>query len=858
MSPELPMLAFIRSATIALIAAGSPTLHGETVAAFDINDADNPALTLPGWTEVRGATNDADAVTGTDGTHTLTLSTNADGQDRERNAGSFPAEAEMWRDFWFVDGNSAVATLTGLDPDADYVVEIWAYDLWSTPMRAATWTDAVTGNQATLEFDGGDPGSDPVPASLADSVAVVPARSDGSGVVTLLAASSGGLPGIYVSGLRVSDGAGSALLQIEAESAILGSAFETISLDGATAIGATSTVTAQDAPGDPQRVARYSVNFPAAGSYHLYARLRVGAGGFNDDSLFYANSFGVKSPDNAADWVFRNGLADGGYTGDFEVVDSGGSAGNEVWKWVRLDGPFTVPDGGLAQVYEIAGREDGLYFDRFVFAPETLSLTVSELENGVVEQAVTFDGPDGIAIHRFGEPNGGRTPDGAHPLSALTVVEGDLVGSTLLGGNTGDGVAFRVSPDGESFSALASFIGAVGGAHPKGGFLVDGGSLIGVTASGGASGAGAVFERADDGTFTLLHSFTALDEHTAESQGGSIPHGPLETDGTKLFGAASAGGSYSSGTLFSLSRGGGDFELLHEFSDTASADGTNADGSEPRGGLVLADGRLFGTTAAGGSGGSGVVFSALPDGNDFEVLHHFAALDPLTGANLGGAIPNGGLRVEDGMIFGTTLVGGAEGNGSIFALRSDGSEFTELHAFPQLSDTGSNADGARPAAGLILSGNVLYGVASSGGRGGAGTVFAFDIELNEFRTLHHFEAIAEDGTNRFGGHPVAPVLRLGPDLFGTTFGGGPGRTGTVFRLPIPISSWIEGDANADGTIDATFVGRVAPGQPYRIQGSNDLVRWDELVSGPADPSGFLMLTEESLGEPSRFYRLAEP
>ncbi|MCP5546631.1 MAG: hypothetical protein H7A50_04585 [Akkermansiaceae bacterium] len=830
-------------------------LAAETVASFDINDAVSGPYTLLGWTAVKGAANDADTITGSDGTHTLTLTTTGDGQDRERNSGSFPADADLWRDFWFVNGNSAVATISGLDANADHTIEIWAYDLWSTPLRSATWTDAATGNAATLAFDGGNPAMYPVPDSLTKSVAIVQAKSDGAGVVTLVASSAGGLPGIYVSGLRVSDGAGSGLVLFEAESAALGSAFETITLDGATAVGATSTIPALDAPGDPQRIASYTMSFPAAGTYHLYSRLRVGPGAFNDDSLFLANSFGVKSATDGGDWIFRNGLAVAGYTGAAEIVDAGGSAGSEIWKWIRLDGPFTVPEGALGQTYEIAGREDGLYFDRFVFAPAELDLTVAELENGVIDQTLAFDGPDGIAIHRFGEPNGGRTPDGAHPFSALAVVDGALVGTTLLGGSSGDGVAFRVSTDGEGFATLTSFIGAVNGAHPYGDFIFSGGVVTGASSGGGSHGTGAIFQRAADGTVTLLHHFASLDPHTGANQGGAVPCGPLASDGANFYGAALAGGGFSNGTLFSLSTSG--FHVLHEFSDVDPRHGTNSDGAEPRGGLVLADGRLFGSTAAGGSGGSGVVFSVQPDGGGFTVLHHFAALDPLTGGNLGGAFPSGGLLVADGWGYGTTLAGGAGGNGAVFAIRTDGSEFMAIFEFPATL-AGTNTDGARPAAGLVRSGNVLYGVASSGGNSGAGTVFALDTALPDFRTIHRFQPLEEDGTNRFGAHPVAPLIRIGPALYGTTFDGGPGRTGTVFRIPIPVSTGVGVVRQPNGTIDADFTARGAPHHTYLIQQSGDLETWRDVGNLPADASGIILVRETGLVDPARFYRIAEP
>src|SRR5436309_714135 len=51
--------------------------------------------------------------------------------------------------------------------------------------------------------------------------------------------------------------------------------------------------------------------------------------------------------------------------------------------------------------------------------------------------------------------------------------------------------------------------------------------------------------------------------------------------------------------------------------------------------------------------------------------------------------------------------------------------FTTLHSFTAFSNLAlTNGDGGYPFAGLILSGNTLYGTAAAGGSSGNGTVFA--------------------------------------------------------------------------------------------------------------------------------------
>jgi len=177
-----------------------------------------------------------------------------------------------------------------------------------------------------------------------------------------------------------------ASVTLQAESAALGTNFVTGNSSGTIYISNTNNNTGNN-PGILGRVAAFNITFPEAGNYHLYARIRVGAGAFNDDSLFYANGFGVKSVAVNGDWILANGLAAGGFTGPMDVVTGGGTAGGNVWKWINLSlfapGPvLTVSAGNLSQTFQIGGREDGLDVDRLLFGTSTNTFTVAELDAG--------------------------------------------------------------------------------------------------------------------------------------------------------------------------------------------------------------------------------------------------------------------------------------------------------------------------------------------------------------------------------------------------------------------------------------------------------------------------------------------
>src|SRR5439155_15998640 len=100
----------------------------------------------------------------------------------------------------------------------------------------------------------------------------------------------------------------------------------------------------------------------------------------------------------------------------------------------------------------------------------------------------------------------------------------------------------------------------------------------------------------------------------------------------------------------------------------------------------------------------------------------------------------------------------------------DGTGFTNLHSFSGASE------GAYPNAGLILSGNTLYGTASREGSSGGGTVFAVHTDGTGFTTLHNFTGGSD------GGDPVAGLILAGNTLYGTTAYGGSEDSGTVFRV----------------------------------------------------------------------------
>lgn len=149
--------------------------------------------------------------------------------------------------------------------------------------------------------------------------------------------------------------------------------------------------------------------------------------------------------------------------------------------------------------------------------------------------------------------------------------------------------------------------------------------------------------------------------------------------------------------------------LLHEFA------GGDNDGRRPNAGLTLNGSALFGTTKSGGDNDLGTIFSINTNGTGFTLLHEFAG-----GAN-DGEQPHD-LTLSGSTLFGTTLHGGNNNDGTIFSINTDGSDFMLLHEF-----AGGPNDGQEPPAGLALSGSILFGTTNRGGANRSGTIFSIPV-----------------------------------------------------------------------------------------------------------------------------------
>ncbi|MGD0251475.1 MAG: choice-of-anchor tandem repeat GloVer-containing protein [Verrucomicrobiota bacterium] len=267
----------------------------------------------------------------------------------------------------------------------------------------------------------------------------------------------------------------------------------------------------------------------------------------------------------------------------------------------------------------------------------------------------------------------GASPDAAVTLSPSgsvlfgTASAGGFFANGVIFSVATNGAASSVL---HTFNVLDSNTGTnTDGATPLGALALSGGTLYGMTSAGGAGGNGTVFSVGTNGNnFTTLYSFTATDPVTGTNTDGAIPYGGLILSNGVLYGTTMAGGLGEDGVIFSIATNGGNFTVLHHFMSVDAVTRTNTDGAKPVANLLLVGSTLYGTAPAGGSGASGTVFSVSTNGSQFQTLYNFSAVNSSNGTNADGAIPDGDLVLVGTSLYGTTFAGGFSAAGTVFSL----------------------------------------------------------------------------------------------------------------------------------------------------------------------------------------------
>ena len=425
----------------------------------------------------------------------------------------------------------------------------------------------------------------------------------------------------------------------------------------------------------------------------------------------------------------------------------------------------------------------------------------------------------------------GAAPDG----DLIADANGDLFGTTALGGANEDGTVFEIPKTAGAYASIPTTLVSTLEA-PERSLIADAnGDLFGTTADGGANGLGSVFEIAKTAggyasTPTTLVSFNGTNSE--------FPEGSLIVDcNGDLVGAALQGGANGDGTVFEIVKTAGGYASA----PTTVVSFNIADGVDPHAGLIAdANGDLFGTTALGGANGDGTVFEIAKTAGGY-------ASTPTTLVSFNernGSDPIASLIADsNGDLFGTTANGGANGDGTVFEIAKTAGGYAST---PTTLVSFNHANGAVPEAGLIADAKGdLLGATEGGGANGDGAVFEIAKTAGGYASTPT-TLVSFNKTN--GPGPTGSLIAdSNGDLFGTS-GGGANSDGTVFEIAGSddllwqntsgqASIW---DMNGNALVGGGPVSVANPGPSWKAIGMGEFdgggvddILWQNTTSGQA-------------------------
>ena len=393
--------------------------------------------------------------------------------------------------------------------------------------------------------------------------------------------------------------------------------------------------------------------------------------------------------------------------------------------------------------------------------------------------------------------------------------DGNFYGTVTYGAAYGYGGIFRAKPGGGftllySFGNPANMNGQEDGAYPSGLTVGTNGLLYGTTQSGSDRGTGNIFEvnpSAATATPTPVYSFGDQDD-------GSISGGNpllLAKDGN-FYGTTPTGGDNSAGVIFKFtppSSGAreGVFTVLGSFPAVTTLN-FYARGAGAGALLQGRDGYFYGATQFGGDHGAGSLFQFIPgttgpSGAQFHTGYSFPQLYDAAGTPITLTV-NTPVLGANGIFYGTTQYGGENiqnssvgaGDGSLFCIDTNGN-FTNLYSFDE-----KNFDGFGPIGPMVQDATgAFYGLTSSGGANGSGTIFQFKpgaapsflVWFDDALGKQQNEQNGNGGYNTYnnGGMIPSGLMESASGLiYGTAPESGPvkGGDGTVFSFAFSSNS----------------------------------------------------------------------
>jgi uncharacterized repeat protein (TIGR03803 family) len=366
------------------------------------------------------------------------------------------------------------------------------------------------------------------------------------------------------------------------------------------------------------------------------------------------------------------------------------------------------------------GKENGSFPMASLLQAENGLLYGMTSNGGVMDHGIIFEWNPSVDTcikkYDFYVPANGMLPNG----SLTRIANNKLYGMTTSGGMFNYGVLFELDLATNTFTKKFDFDGLNNGSYPYGSILqASDGFLYGVTAFGGANDYGVLFVwDSFSNYYTKLIDFNG-------TQNGSRPFGTLIQAGNgKIYGLTSTGGKNNKGVLFEWNPDTKTFLVKLEFNGTEN-------GSAPYGSLIQAtNGKLYGMTAAGGIKDYGVLFEYDPVTDTYSKKIDLNGID-------NGSFPFGSLlEAGNGKLYGTTEAGGKNGKGVFF----EWDPINEI--VKKIVDFDGIGNGKNPEGSVIQASNgKLYSIIKRGGKNDRGIIFEWDPVANIFKKVTDFNHV---------------------------------------------------------------------------------------------------------------------
>jgi len=247
-----------------------------------------------------------------------------------------------------------------------------------------------------------------------------------------------------------------------------------------------------------------------------------------------------------------------------------------------------------------------------------------------------------------------------------------------------------------------------------------------------------------------------------------------------LYGVGSPGDSTFGGAVFKINRDGSGYQVLHNFGSITN-DGLLASATKTYDDALLlgSDNALYGTTSIGGANGDGIIYRITEDGSDYRILHSFDNSQndrfPITGV----------IQAASGVLYGTTAFEGPINEpAAVFSINPDGSDYTVLTNISY-------------SAAALLQGQdgALYGTTTLSNQ-----IFRINLDGSGLTILHTFS-----GTD--GSAPIGQLIQsVNGFLLGATWLGGTSNFGTLFMISTNgddfqvLHNFSDGEVSGDGQI----------------------------------------------------------